>query len=64
MNEPTPNARRATMLAVALAAAALSCAGCTEEVDTSLIIASGHVEATEVTLSSKVGGTLQYFVLE
>jgi len=49
----------ATTLAVALTAA-----GCTEEVDTSLIVASGHVEATEVTLSSKVGGTLEWFELE
>ncbi len=38
--------------------------GCTEEADTSLIVASGHVEATEVTLSSKVGGTLEWFELE
>jgi HlyD family secretion protein len=39
-------------------------AACSEEVDSSLIVASGHVEATEVTLSSKVGGTLLRFELE
>lgn len=49
--------------AVALTATTLA-AGCAEEVDTSLIIASGHVDATEVTLSSKVGGTLEWFELE
>jgi HlyD family secretion protein len=39
-------------------------ASCPEEVDPSLIIASGHVEATEVRLSTKVGGTLEWFELE
>jgi HlyD family secretion protein len=38
--------------------------GCAEEVASSLIVASGHVEATEVTLSSKVGGTLKWFDLD
>ncbi len=47
-----------------LLAASLPAAGCTEEVETSTIVASGHVEATEVTLSSKVGGTLVWFELQ
>ena len=77
MNEPTrtghrcrrPNgadrtARRAASALAIILAAALPLAGCTEEVDSSLIIASGHVEATEVTLSSKIGGTLEWFELE
>jgi HlyD family secretion protein len=77
MNEPTRmehrcrrsngahrSARRAASALAIILAAALPLAGCTEEVDTSLIIASGHVEATEVTLSSKVGGTLEWFELE
>jgi len=77
MNEPTRTghrcrrsngadrtARRAASALAIIFAITLPLAGCTEEVDTSLIIASGHVEATEVTLSSKVGGTLEWFELE
>jgi HlyD family secretion protein len=57
--------RRATTFAVCLAAAIAALgASCQEEVDPSLIIASGHVEATEVRLSTKVGGTLEWFELE
>jgi HlyD family secretion protein len=56
--------RRALLALAVVLALTSSLAGCTEEVDTSLIIASGHVEATEVTLSSKVGGTLEWFELE
>ena len=71
-NEPRPRQpdrqmrrqRRALPALAVVLALTSSLAGCTEEVDTSLIIASGHVEATEVTLSSKVGGTLEWFELE
>ena len=56
--------RKATLVMIAAMGVALMGAACNEEVDTSLIIASGHVEATEVTLSTKVGGTLEWFELE
>jgi HlyD family secretion protein len=44
-----------------LLAAAVGCAGPDDGSD---LIASGHVEATEVRLSGKVGGRLETFVLE
>ncbi len=57
--------RRATPLAICLVATIATLgAACPEEVDTSLIIASGHVEATEVRLSTKVAGTLEWFELQ
>jgi len=57
--------RRAVPLAMCLVATlAILGAACQEEVDTSLIIASGHVEATEVRLSTKVAGTLEWFELQ
>ena len=57
--------RRAVSFAVCLVVTIATLgAACQEEVDTSLIIASGHVEATEVRLSTKVGGTLEWFELE
>jgi len=57
--------RRAAPLAICLVATIATLgAACQEEVDTSLIIASGHVEATEVRLSTKVSGTLEWFELE
>jgi len=68
MNEPINRRghrrRRMPLTIAAVLTASVLAAGCAEEVDTSLIIASGHVEATEVTLSSKVGGTLVWFDLE
>ena len=57
--------RRAVSLALCLVVAVATLgAACQEEVDTSLIVASGHVEATEVRLSTKVGGSLEWFELE
>ena len=57
--------RRAAPLAICLVATIATLgAACQEEVDPSLIIASGHVEATEVRLSTKVSGTLEWFELE
>ena len=57
--------RRAASLAICLVATISTLgAACQEEVDPSLIIASGHVEATEVRLSTKVSGTLEWFELE
>jgi HlyD family secretion protein len=38
--------------------------GCRERPDASLIVASGHVEATEVRISTKLGGTLESFAVE
>ncbi|MGD8331268.1 MAG: efflux RND transporter periplasmic adaptor subunit [Acidobacteriota bacterium] len=59
------NAPKHTPLMIALLlTSTLFAAGCDEEVDTSLIVASGHVDATEVTLSSKIPGTLEWFELE
>ena len=42
----------------------LAAAGCSKGKDTSTIVASGHVEATDVRVSTKVGGTLESFHLE
>jgi len=56
--------RMASPMMIAALSVALMGAACNEEVDTSLIVASGHVEATEVTISTKVGGTLEWFELE
>ncbi len=39
-------------------------AGCQPDEDPTLILASGHVEATDVRVSAKLGGTLEWFVLE
>lgn len=60
---PSPPAAE-RLAALGLLGVALLAAGCAEEVDPSLIIASGHVEATEVTISAKIGGTLEWFELE
>lgn len=46
-------------LLVAVAAAAAVAAGCRGDKDTSQIVASGHVEATDVRISAKVPGRLQ-----
>ncbi len=42
----------------------LLAAGCRNEGDGSLIRAAGYVEATEIRISTKVGGTLDWFALE
>lgn len=52
--------KRAVLVA-ALAAAALGCRG---KQDPSLIVATGHVEATDVHVSTKVAGRLESFPLE
>ena len=52
--------RRLSGIALALIAAA----GCSNQHDPSVIVASGHVEATDVRLSTKVAGTLEVFSLE
>lgn len=52
--------RRAAAIALMLAAAA-TCAGCGGGGDASLVRASGHVSATEVRVSSKVGGRILAF---
>jgi len=54
---------RAAPVAV-LAAVTLSLGGCKSDEDPSLIVASGHVEATEVTISTKVGGVLESVPIE
>ena len=51
----------ATTRTVALAALAL--AGCGRGADPSLIVASGHVEATDVRIATKVAGRLESFSL-
>jgi HlyD family secretion protein len=43
----------------AAAGAALAAAGCGRGADPSLIVASGHVEATDVRVSAKVGGRVE-----
>jgi HlyD family secretion protein len=50
---------RAVVLGVAAAAAATLAGGCRRSEDTSQILASGHVEATDVRISAKVPGRLQ-----
>ena len=50
--------RRTRYVTPALAAAFLVAAGCHKAADSSLIQASGHVEATDVRISTKVAGTL------
>ncbi len=43
---------------------ALLAAGCGDGEDNGRILASGHVEATEVLLSTKVGGTLEHLAVD
>ncbi len=52
---------RSKFRALACIALALAAVGCGNGRDRSLIVASGHVEATEVRISTKVGGTLESF---
>ena len=54
----------ARLAVIVSAALAVALSGCGDRQDPSLIVASGHVEATEVRLSAKVGGTLEWFQLE
>lgn len=44
-----------------LVCVAVATAACREERDPALLNAAGHVEATEVRVSAKVGGTLEWF---
>lgn len=50
-----------TLHALVLAALALAAGSCGNDRDRSLIFASGYVEATDVRISTKVGGTLESF---
>ena len=55
----------ASKLAVVVnAALALAVVGCGDQPDRNLIVASGHVEATDVRVSTKVGGALEWFPVE
>jgi membrane fusion protein YbhG len=54
---------RSHLLGVALAAGA-ALAGCHAGTDPTTIVASGHVEATDVRLSTKVGGRLHSFPIQ
>lgn len=51
-------------LVPALATALLMAGACAEEEAVSTIVASGHVEATEVRVSTEVGGRLDWFPLQ
>lgn len=50
---------RVSMAAMVVIFVAASAGGCGERRDPSLIVASGHVEATDVRISAKVGGRLE-----
>lgn len=52
---------RATCLGLVMP---MALAACQQEQDDSMIVASGHVEATEVTVSTKVGGVLESLPFE
>ncbi|MFQ5791556.1 MAG: HlyD family secretion protein, partial [Acidobacteriota bacterium] len=57
--------RTLTLLAALLGAGVLPhTAGCRGERDGAVIRASGHVEATEVRISAKIGGTLEWLPME
>lgn len=49
---------------ILIAALALAAAGCRRDAGASSIVASGHVEATDVRVSSKVGGIVDVVLLE
>jgi HlyD family secretion protein len=51
-------------LAVMLLGATILAAGCGREHTTGPIVASGHVEATEVRVSTKVAGTLEHLAVD
>lgn len=53
-----------TVAALGAAALAMSVAACAGHHDSSSIVASGHVEATDVRISTKVSGRLERFALE
>jgi membrane fusion protein YbhG len=53
-----------TVAAVSAAALAVTVAACGGRHESSSILASGHVEATDVRLSTKVAGSLERFALE
>lgn len=52
------------LLTVWIAAAALVATGCSKPTDDGMILASGHIEATDVRLAAKVGGRLLEAPLE
>lgn len=57
---PTPRSYR-QLVSLLLPAVLALAAGCRQEPDTGQLVVAGHVEATEVRLSTKIGGTLEWF---
>ena len=55
---------RAFPVASALLAVAALGSGCRKPSDSGLIVASGHVEATEVLVSTKVAGTIESLAVD
>lgn len=47
-----------------LALVTVAAAGCRQDADPTVLTASGHVEATDVNVSTKLGGTLEWFPVE
>jgi len=60
----TPRSRAVPAVSVLLALAALSGGACRRGDDPGLIVASGHVEATEVLVSTKVAGTIESLAVD
>ena len=60
----TPRSRAVPAFAGLLAVAALSGGACRKGDDPGLIVASGHVEATEVLVSTKVAGTIESLAVD
>ncbi len=56
--------RRGRLVPLAAATLALTTAGCHRGADNGVIVASGHVEATEVTVSTKVPGHLERLAVD
>ena len=56
--------KRKTLVPILFSTAAIFAIGCNKPVDTGAIQASGHIEATEIRLASKVGGRLLEAPLE
>lgn len=55
---------RPTLVAIITLAVIAALPGCGDRADPSLIVASGHVEATDVRIASKVGGRLEMLPFE
>lgn len=58
------NGRQRLLAVVAALATALVPGGCAEETTSPAIVVSGHVEATEIRVATKIGGTLEAFPVE